>query len=70
MIFLFKFVTCKIGPLSHLNVFHAFPRDSSRKAFTVMHTPVFAHSDNLHLLHYVDEMANNSAVAFLILFSI
>ena len=29
--FLFKFVTRKIGPLSHLNDFHVFPRDNTRK---------------------------------------
>ena len=27
--FLFKFVSWKIGPLSHLNDFHVFPRDTS-----------------------------------------
>ena len=29
--FLFKFVTLKIGPLSHLNDCHVFPRDNIRK---------------------------------------
>ena len=49
MRFLFKFVTCKFGPLTHLNVFHVFPRDNIRKTFIVMHTcnPVFEHSDTL-----------------------
>ena len=37
--FPFKFVTRKIGPLSHLNGFHV--------AFTFMHNPVFEHSDTL-----------------------
>ena len=44
MRFSFKFVTRKIGPLSHLNGFHVFPRDNIRKAFTSMHNPVFEHS--------------------------
>ena len=33
--YLFKFVTWKIGPLSHLNDFHVFPRDNIRKPFTL-----------------------------------
>ena len=37
----------KSGPLSHLNGFHVFTRDNIRKAFTVMHNPVFEHSDTL-----------------------
>ena len=45
--FLFKFETQKIGPLSHLNGFHVFPRDNIRKTFTVMHYPVLDHSDTL-----------------------
>ena len=44
---LLKFATWKIGPLSHLNGFHVFPRDNIRKTFTVMHNPVFEHSDTL-----------------------
>ena len=51
--FSFKFLTWKIGPLSHLNGFHVFPRDTIRKAFTFMHNPVFEHSDTLLLaLHW------------------
>ena len=45
MRFLFKSVTEKIGPLSHLNGFHLFPRDSIRKTF--MHNPFFEYSDTL-----------------------
>ena len=44
---MFKFATWKIGPLSHLNDFHVFPRDNIRKIFTVMHYPVFEHLDTL-----------------------
>ena len=47
MRFLFKFVTWKFGPQSHLNGFHVFPRDNIHKTFTVMHNPVFEHSDSL-----------------------
>ena len=43
MIFLFKFATLKIGPLSDLNGFHVFPRDNIYMTFTVMHYPVFEH---------------------------
>ena len=45
MKFLLKFVTCKIGPLSHLNGFHVLPCENIRKTLTVMHNPVFEHSD-------------------------
>ena len=31
--------------LSHLNGFHVFPHDNIRITFTVMHCPVFEHSD-------------------------
>ena len=44
---LFKFATCEIGPVSHLNGFHVFPRDSLRKTSTVMHCTVFEHLDTL-----------------------
>ena len=37
----------KNWPLSHLNGFRVFPRDSIRKTFTVMHYPVFGHKDTL-----------------------
>ena len=37
----------KIGPLSHLNDFHVFPRDNILKTFTAMHYPVFGHKDTL-----------------------
>ena len=33
--------------MSHFNGFHVFPRDNIRKTFTVMHNPVFEHSDTL-----------------------
>ena len=44
--FLFKFVTWKIGPLSHLNDFHMFLVTISVN-FYFMHNPVFEHSDTL-----------------------
>ena len=40
---LFKLATLKVGPLSHLNGFHVFPRDNIRKTFTVKHYAVFEH---------------------------
>ena len=33
--------------MSHLNGFNVFPRDNIRTPFTVMHNPVFEHSDTL-----------------------
>ena len=45
--FLFKFVTCKSGSLSHLNDFHVFPRDNIRKLLYFMHNQVFEHSVTL-----------------------
>ena len=47
MRFLLKLVTGKIGPQSHLNGFHVFPRENIRKTFTVLHKPVYEHSDTL-----------------------
>ena len=47
MRFLFQFATSKIGTLSHLNDFYVFLRYNIRKTFTVMHKPVFEHSDTL-----------------------
>ena len=44
--FLFKIVTYKIGPLSHLNDFHLFLVTISVN-FYFMHNPVFEHS-NIH----------------------
>ena len=38
--FLFKFVTLKSGPLSHLNDCHVFPRDNILKLLYFMHNPV------------------------------
>ena len=47
--------TRKIGPLSHLNDFHVFPRDNISKTISVMHNLVFEHSDTLSfaLLAYI-----------------
>ena len=47
MIFLFKSVTRKIESLSPLNGFRVFPCDNIRKTFTVVHNPLFEHSDTL-----------------------
>ena len=58
--FLFNLATSKIGPLSHLNDFHVFPRNNIRKTFTVMHYPVFEHEDTHsfaflgYIIFYID----------------
>ena len=65
----------KMGPLSNLNGFHVFPHDNIRKTYTVMHNPVFEKSDTLSFvllacINFFIKMANNSSVAFSLLFSI
>ena len=53
MRFLLKFATWKIGPLSHLNGFHVFPRVYIRITFTVMHYQIFEHKDTLSIAFLV-----------------
>ena len=74
MRFLFKFATWNIGPLSHLNGFHVFPRDIILKTFTFMHYLEIEHYDTLSfaflvsIILYID--GKHSGVAFSLLFSI
>ena len=62
--FLSKFVTEKIGPLSHLNGFHLFPRDSIRKTLCITHSLNI--QIHCHLLYWLAsfciKMTNNSGV--------
>ena len=51
--FLFKFVTWKIGPLSHLNNFHVFPRDNTRKPLTLCKTQSLNIQIHFHLLYWL-----------------
>ena len=45
--FMFKLYTCKFGPLSHLIDIPVFPCDNDLYKITVMHKPVFEHSNTL-----------------------
>ena len=74
MRFLLKLVSGKIGPQLHLNGFHVFPRETSIKLLLFCITQSLNIQTHSHLLYWLVsfciQMANNSGVAFSLLFRI